>query len=97
MAGTDTNEEQARRYIVWGRVQGVGFRYFVEDCARRLGLAGYVKNRLDGTVEVYAIGNSKQLAALKKQLWSGPRFGQVENVEESDAPLQALHSFVCEH
>ncbi len=75
----------------------MGFRYFVEDCARRLGLRGYVKNRFDGTVEVYAIGNSKQLAALKKQLWSGPRFGRVENVEESDAPLQALDSFVWEN
>ena len=96
MADTDTNEEQARRYIVWGRVQGVGFRYFVEDCARRLGLAGYVKNRFDGTMEVYAIGNSKQLAALKKQLWSGPRFGRVENVEESDAPLQARKAFAIE-
>ncbi len=97
MAGTHTNAEQARRYIVRGRVQGVGFRYFVEDCARRLGLRGYVKNRFDGTVEVYAIGDSKQLAALEKQLWSGPRFGRVENVEESEAPLQALDSFVWEH
>ena len=96
MAGTDRNTEQARRYVVRGRVQGVGFRYFVEDCAQRLGLAGYVKNRFDGTVEVYAIGNSKQLAALKKQLWSGPRFGRVENVEESDAPLQARKAFAIE-
>ena len=96
MDGTDRNAEQARRYLVRGRVQGVGFRYFVEDCAQRLGLAGYVKNRFDGSVEVYAIGDSKQLGALKKQLWSGPRFGRVENVEESDAPLQARKAFAIE-
>jgi acylphosphatase len=96
LAGSHTNTEQARRYVVRGRVQGVGFRYFVEDCAQRLGLVGYVKNRFDGTVEVYAVGNSKQLAALKKHLWSGPRFGRVENVEESDAPVQARKSFAIE-
>ena len=96
MAGADTNTEQARRYVVRGRVQGVGFRYFVEDCARRLGLAGYVKNRFDGTVEVYAMGDSSQLAALKKQLWTGPRFGRVENVEESSAPLHDRKTFAIE-
>ncbi len=96
MDGTDRNVEQARRYVVRGRVQGVGFRYFVEDCAQRLGVAGYVKNRFDGSVEVYAIGDSKQLGALKKQLWSGPRFGRVENVEESEAPLQARKAFAIE-
>jgi len=96
LVGTDWNTEQARRYVVRGRVQGVGFRYFVEDCAQRLGLAGYVKNRFDGTVGVYAVGNSKQLAALKKQLWSGPRFGRVESVEESEALLQARTGFAIE-
>ena len=96
MKGTDQTTRHARRYIVRGRVQGVGFRYFVEDCAQRLGLAGYVKNRFDGTVEVYAIGDARQLAALKKQLWSGPRFGRVENVEESDAPLQDRGAFAIE-
>ena len=75
MDGNDQTTRHARRYIVRGRVQGVGFRYFAEDCAQRLGLAGYVKNRLDGTVEVYAIGDTTQLATLKKQLWSGRDLG----------------------
>lgn len=96
MTDADTNAEQARRYVVRGRVQGVGFRYFVEDHAQRLGLAGYVKNRFDGTVEVYAVGDVHQLAALKKQLWSGPRFGRVEKVEESDAPREARKAFAIE-
>jgi len=52
----------ARTYVVHGRVQGVGFRYFVERVARQLGLDGYVKNRADGTVEVYASGRAEQLA-----------------------------------
>ncbi len=96
MEGADTTSERARLYTVRGRVQGVGFRYFVEDCAQRLGLVGYVKNRFDGTVEVYAIGDFKQLTALKKQLLSGPRFGRVENVEEREAPVQARKSFAIE-
>src|SRR3989338_559085 len=63
----------ARRYRVEGRVQGVGFRFFVERAARQLGLAGYVKNLGDGRVEVYALGPPAELDDLKRRLEQGPR------------------------
>jgi len=63
----------ARRYLVQGRVQGVGYRYFAEGVAEELGLAGYARNMDDGRVEVYAVGTSDQLAALSGYLWRGPR------------------------
>ena len=53
----------AKRFYVSGAVQGVGFRFFVEDVAAKLGIAGYVKNLFDGRVEVYAIGSADQLEA----------------------------------
>ncbi len=78
----------ARRYFVEGRVQGVGFRFFVERAARQLGLGGYVKNRRDGRVEVYALGPLPQLEDLKRRLEQGPRAARVERVLEEDAAPQ---------
>jgi acylphosphatase len=72
----------ARRYVVHGRVQGVGFRYFVEREALQLGLDGYVRNRADRTVEVYASGRPDQLNELKQLLERGPASSRVDNVEE---------------
>ena len=74
---------QARRYIVRGRVQGVGFRWFVDYEARQLGLAGWVRNQSDGTVEVLAMGTEEQLAALQQKLHKGPRAARVDAVLES--------------
>jgi len=74
-----------RRYRVRGRVQGVGYRWFVEDEARVLGVAGWVRNNLDGSVEVLAIGSEQQLAALRARLQAGPRAARVDAVEESEA------------
>ncbi len=79
--------EQARRYFVEGRVQGVGFRFFAERLARQLELSGYVKNLRDGRVEVYAMGPAEQLAALKERLAVGPRAARVERVEEETAAV----------
>ncbi len=77
-----------RRYIVRGRVQGVGFRWFVEAEARNLGLAGWVRNNPDGSVEVLAVGSREHLAALRGRLQQGPRASRVDAVEESEAPPQ---------
>ena len=74
----------ARRYVVHGRVQGVGFRYFVQLKAQQLGLDGYVRNRADGSVEVYASGKAKQLSELQRRLWVGPGMSRVERVEEHE-------------
>lgn len=75
----------ARRFVVHGRVQGVGFRYFVQRAARDFSLTGYVKNRADGSVEVYAGGDSDRLDRLKELLAYGPRWARVERVDESEA------------
>ena len=74
----------AKRFVISGRVQGVGFRFFVERWAGQLGIAGYVKNLWDGTVEVYAIGDAPSLEQLKLQLAEGPGAARVSGVSESD-------------
>ena len=88
----------SKRFCVSGSVQGVGFRFFVERAAARLGIAGSVKNLFDGRVEVYAIGSAAQLDALKGELRRGPRTASVDQVTESDAEfLPALsHGFTIE-
>lgn len=63
-------------------MQGVGYRYFTQDAAERLHLAGYVRNLLDGRVEVYAIGSAEQIAAFRIALEQGPRFAGVERVTD---------------
>jgi acylphosphatase len=79
----------SRRYIVRGRVQGVGFRWFVDYEARQLGLAGWVRNNMDGTVEVLATGSAEQQVALRGKLQRGPRAARVDEVEESQAEAVA--------
>jgi acylphosphatase len=79
-------EQLSRRYLVRGRVQGVGFRFFVEREARMLGVAGWVRNNPDGAVEVVALGSPEQHAAFKAKLHQGPRAARVDEVAESDAP-----------
>jgi len=96
----DTNVAMlAKRFYVSGRVQGVGFRFFAEEVAARLGVGGYVKNLFDGRVEVYAIGNEQQLHALQDALGRGPRMATVDRVEERDAEIlkQYADGFTIEH
>jgi len=70
----------ARRFIVSGRVQGVGFRYFAQDAAEREGLHGYVQNRDDGTVEVVAEGDAESVERFERAVRRGPSRSRVENV-----------------
>ena len=87
----------AKRYIVRGRVQGVGFRWFVDNEARKLGLAGWVRNNLDGTVELLAMGSDEQLHALRSRLQQGPRAARVDEVKELAAePVAGLDTFRIE-
>lgn len=65
-----------------GLVQGVGFRWFVRERARRLGLAGWVRNAPDGSVEVAAAGTPESLAALRRALLDGPPGARVEQLRE---------------
>jgi acylphosphatase len=78
-----------KRYVVRGRVQGVGFRWFVQREAEALGLRGWVRNTIDGAVEVLADGSEEQLALLAGRLRQGPRAARVDNVEESAAEAPA--------
>lgn len=72
----------ARRYNVSGRVQGVGYRNFVEHVAAKIGVDGFVRNRRDGRVEVYAIGKPEQLEKLRTALEKGPLMSHVSRVDE---------------
>ena len=89
----------ARIYYVSGTVQGVGYRYFACKVAVRLGLAGYVKNLLDGRVEVYAIGQEEQLVTLGQELKRGPRAASVSEVAEDEAEVEEKYArdFTIEH
>ena len=83
----------ARRYLVSGMVQGVGFRYFVEREAQALGLTGFVRNLDDGRVEVHAQGTAAQMADLAGALWKGPRMSAVRGVEQEEIALGAWAGF----
>ncbi len=72
----------ARIFLVSGRVQGVGFRWFVQRAADLLGLSGYVRNMRDGRVEVLAEGPAERVEALREELVRGPSWALVANVEE---------------
>lgn len=71
----------ARRFLVSGRVQGVGFRYFVYDAARREGVAGYVRNLPDGRVEALVEGEMEAVTRVERAIRLGPGGARVEHVE----------------
>ena len=90
MASADIQSRlQARRFVVRGRVQGVGFRWFVEREAHLLQIAGWVRNNHDGSVEVLAQGTRDQLSGLHSRLREGPRAARVDAVEVSEASTAA--------
>ena len=68
--------------LVTGIVQGVGFRWFVRERGRRLGLAGWVRNLPDGSVEVAASGDAGQLELLRGELLRGPRGAVISELQE---------------
>lgn len=76
--------------IVQGRVQGVGFRWFAREEARRLGLSGWVKNLPTGAVEVAAGGEASALERLRRALEVGPTGASVTGVENAQGELQTL-------
>jgi acylphosphatase len=84
----------ARRYLVSGRVQGVGFRYFTQDIANREGLNGQVRNLPDGRVEIVAEGDEESLVRLEAALWRGPSHARVEHVDvDSTIPSGRVTGF----
>lgn len=84
----------ARRFLVSGRVQGVGYRHFVLRAGRRLGLSGWTRNLEDGRVEILAEGAGESLEALGAELRAGPPGARVEAIESLDAsPGPGLSDF----
>lgn len=86
----------ARIYRVHGRVQGVGFRYFVKRNADALGIRGYVRNEDDGGVLVYAVGDPASIVRLAAAVRTGPQHSEVRTVEEKEAAIQKFNSFHIE-
>jgi acylphosphatase len=83
----------ARRAVVSGRVQGVGFRFFAERAARELGVHGWVRNMPDGTVETLAEGAPEAVQGYLDRLRQGPRGARVTSVAEQEIPPQGVASF----
>ncbi len=85
-----------RHYLVTGRVQGVGFRWFVHHEASELGLRGWVRNTDEGAVEVVAAGEEADLNELRASLKRGPRGSRVDHVHDhmlEDREGEALTAF----
>jgi len=80
------------RFIISGRVQGAGYRYFAIRAARRAGVAGTVRNLPDGTVEAIAEGSETALKEFRFALEKGPSYGQVSRVDETDLPSTGRYS-----
>ena len=80
---------RAKKYIISGKVQGVGYRYFVSRVARELNLAGWVRNLSDGRVEALVTGPAVKLKKLEGELRIGPPRADVRMVETEEAPLDA--------
>jgi acylphosphatase len=75
-------ENEARRWIVSGQVQGVGYRYFARQAAQALGVRGWVRNLPDGSCEVQVAGSAEQLQRFQDELRRGPRGARVDDVAE---------------
>ncbi len=77
----------AKHYLIRGRVQGVGYRYFALEAANRYGVRGYARNLPTGEVEVHAEADEAALRLFKQDLERGPRMARVTDVVESDLPV----------
>ena len=84
---------RAGRFIVSGRVQGVGFRAFVADAARTEGVSGWVRNLPDGSVEVHAEGDAEAVGRLEWRLWQGPSHARVDDVVAEDVVASGATGF----
>lgn len=73
-----------KQFFIFGRVQGVGFRFFTLQQAGKLGIKGTVRNRIDGSVEVIVQGSENQIALMRAWLLDGPKTAKVERVIENN-------------
>ena len=82
----------AKDFVISGRVQGVGYRYFAQEAAERRGVRGFVRNLFNGDVEVHAEGDAAALQLFKQDLQKGPRMSNVTKVVETDATVTGTYS-----
>lgn len=92
-SGAEQSAVRARRYVVRGRVQGVGYRDFVQRRAREVGVHGYVRNEADGSVSAYVTGSARQLADFEAWLRRGPQMADVRGIESSVATVEPHQNF----
>jgi len=85
-----------RRFVITGRVQGVGFRYFTRDAAMREGVTGWVTNRPDGGVEAYVEGEAEAVTRVERAIRTGPRGARVEKVDVDDEEIGGYRNFTIE-
>lgn len=81
-----------RRYLISGRVQGVGFRFFAERAAGLEGLHGWVRNIAGGRVEIEAEGEADALERFERQIRQGPPHARVEQVDVTDCGARGVHA-----
>ncbi len=87
----------AKHIVVHGRVQGVGFRYFVQLAAMRLGLTGDVRNSPDSTVEIIVEGPARRIEEFIREVREGPPLSRVERLDVHDLPARGHYkSFLIE-
>ena len=82
----------ARKYIISGTVQGVGYRFFTQRAAARHQVLGYVRNLKDGRVEALAEGDARAVEDFKHELLAGPTYSKVEELEETVLEPSNLYS-----
>ncbi len=82
---------ESRTYLIVGRVQGVGFRWFAWDAARQEGLTGFVRNMPDGSVEAVVEGDRDALDRFEWRVSSGPRGARVDHVNRETGPLSGRY------
>ena len=81
------------KFIVHGKVQGVGFRFSCAEAAYKYSILGFVKNRIDGTVYIEAEGNSENLTLFRNWCKKGPLWAQVIELEEEPGSLKNYNNF----
>jgi acylphosphatase len=82
----------ARRYLITGRVQGVGFRYFTQRVAVQHDISGWVRNSPDGRVEVEAEGDADAMHQFERQISTGPPGAHVDHVGTTEVAAGPVHS-----
>ena len=87
----------SRRFVISGKVQGVGFRWFTQDAASREGVTGWVRNLPDGRVEALLEGESEAVTRVERALRSGPPSARVEDVSVDVEEPGGYRSFTIEH